>query len=135
VPGLLLDPLVQALGVERARLVPRQAAAGASSGLVYDLLAPGQEGAPSAAVSVVSEQGQQAELLVAAHRERGTELPGVGDEAWAGPGWGIARRGGTAVRIGLGPQVREALTPALPALLAAALARGVPADRPAEPVP
>ncbi len=48
-------------------------------------------------------------------------------------GWVTARRGGTAVGMGLGPLVRAALTPALPTLLSAALDRSAPAPQPAAP--
>jgi hypothetical protein len=60
-------------------------------------------------LSLLYTDGIAGGLLMAAHRYRGTVLAGIGDEAYQGPGWVIARRGDAVVRIelplGAGPVV------------------------------
>jgi hypothetical protein len=76
------------------------------------------QGTPVLVVSVA--RGSAVGLVMRGVRRLGTPLPGVGDEAWSGKGWVLARQGQTLVRLTL---EGEAPAEALPALLAQALAR------------
>lgn len=86
----------------------------------------GRRGAPVLAVSVrpPSEDGQPPRGLRRA-RKRGSPLAGVGDEAYLGPDWGMARRGSTWVflRVIGGGKARQAAETAVPALLSLAVGR------------
>jgi hypothetical protein len=73
----------------------------ATRGVLY--VETGRRGAPVLAVSVrpPSEDDGAPPKALRRARKRGTPLTGVGDEAYLGPGWGLARRGSTLVFVRL----------------------------------
>jgi hypothetical protein len=114
-PGALLtaDDVGRALGV------PVSARGGASAGPI-----------PVGAVQFHGPDGQVAVMLMVMSglpaqfairsRRRFPPLPGIGDEAYAGPGFAMARRGDTVLAV----TVRTAADPrAVPWLLATAVER------------
>ena len=114
-PGALLtaDDVGRALGA------PVSARGGASAGPipVGAVQFHGPDGKVAVMLMVMS--GMAAQFAIRSRR-RGQPLPGIGDEAYAGPGFAIARRGETVLAVTL----RTATDPrALPWLLATAVGR------------
>jgi hypothetical protein len=76
-----------------------------------------EDGTPVLVVALA--RGSAVGLVIRSVRRGGTALPGIGDEAWSGPGWALGRRGDTMIRLTL----EQGNASALPALLARALSR------------
>jgi hypothetical protein len=93
--------------------------ASAGRGLTLDSYTDGN--GDVALVSLVGS-GTMASMALAAHRRSGNQVGGVGDEAWVGDDWAMARRGSTVVSLRLqGPA--KTRTEHLPWLLSQALGR------------
>jgi hypothetical protein len=118
-PAGVLEEVAAAVGADPGEVQVRPAFTGATTGVTFEVVRAGADPVP--ALTMVVSTGQEGALLLAAHRRRGTPLPGVGDEAWTGPGWSLARSGDVTVRVGRSAQGR-ADDAALPLVLRAALA-------------
>jgi hypothetical protein len=73
-------------------------------------------------LQLMAAGGLAAQLAVRARR-RGQPLPGIGDEAFAGDGWAVGRRGDTVVSVALSGDGRRADPRNLHWLLATAVGR------------
>ncbi len=116
-PLLTAEEVAAALG----RPVVTDASAGRFSLGPFEMVMFSSPGSSSPVVMLAVARGRAVGLVMRTVRS-GSQLPGIGDEAWQGPDWVVARRGETMIRINAerGSGVRSE---ALPALLTAALAR------------
>ena len=75
----------------------------------------------SQAVHLSALRGPAGRIAMAAARRRGSLVAGIGQEAYAGAGWGIARQGETVVQVRIGAQLPGTRPQAVTDLLNAVL--------------
>ncbi len=114
-----------ALGTAAGELGVRGTGNAAAAGVVFDV---SQDARTVPAVTLATASGVEGDLLLASSRSGGEAMSGVGDEAWSGPGWAVARQGDLTVRLSLSPQVRDRAERHLPVLLASALETLAPSN-------
>jgi hypothetical protein len=116
-PLLTADEVTEALG----RPVVTDAHAGRFSLGPFEMVMFSLPGTVSPVVMLAVARGRAVQLVMRTVRG-GTQLPGIGDEAWQGPDWAVARRGEAMIRINL--ETGSNLSPQiLPTLLSTAVSR------------
>jgi Predicted membrane protein (DUF2207) len=117
VPLLTAEEVTAALG----RPVTTDATAGRFTLGPFEMVVFSAPGSASPLVMLAVARGRAVSLVIRTARH-GKELTGVGDEAWQGPDWVVARRGDTMIRINL--ERNSGVSPqTLPTLLTKALSR------------
>jgi hypothetical protein len=88
----------------------------------FELVTFAEPGIGTPVLVIAVARGSAVELVMRGVRKKGTPLPGVGDEAWSGPGWVLGRRGSTMIRLNLESQATVS-PQTLPGLLSLAISR------------
>jgi hypothetical protein len=88
----------------------------------FELVTFAEPGIGTPVLVIAVARGSAVELVMRGVRKKGTPLPGVGDEAWSGPGWVLGRRGSTMIRLNLESQATVS-SQDLPGLLNLAISR------------